>query len=588
MDWFLKAVGKGVTIFLIDNIDYPLSPSSSSSSSRSNSYSNPSYLLLFFQQYLNELPFEKEDIHNFKIFATCTSVSIDPRLLLPTNTFIAHIERPNDHQREVVLKFLVPSEIEKGSQTKSASHNITSSDSIDNNDQSMWNSLISQTKGLSISDLILMTRNAYHDSIIISTDKTNDIDVNIYLRNLFKYAPTSELRPNKEASDTSKQINNQIYKSELIGVSHICDYIHNIIFSRDLLSSLPDSEKCYLSGLEIPSPSGIIIHGPPGSGKSSLASEIAHMCRNKYRCLTLSCTDLVHKIVGESEQALVQAFTLARDMAPCLLVLDNIDIILGSPVKEEEDEEDGVDNDDGDGDDVSDSDSSSSSGIDERSTVHPGDNITTNTNTNTNSSSSDNIKDDKDLKLNSWQSRQRTRAPAIDRLLSTLLVEMDGLKIIPPSGVQNENNTTKNTTTKTISSSISINNDSALTQEVLVIATATRIDSLDKSLLRPGRLEEHIELFLPTSSQRSDFFKLHFPSATEEDLQCMINITENNTFATLRNVITEAGMNIMRKYLTSISMTSTDINYEAGLVDLQASYQDNFKSEVLNILSIHT
>jgi SpoVK/Ycf46/Vps4 family AAA+-type ATPase len=136
-----------------------------------------------------------------------------------------------------------------------------------------------------------------------------------------------------------------------VGLSHIHDYIKSILFSRDhdeFAPSISDSEKYYLSALDLPSPSGILIYGLPGSGKSTLASEIGRLCRNKYRCLTLACTDLVHKIVGESEQALVQAFALAREMSPCLLVLDNIDIILGSPAPEHEHEEvkDGDDDDD--------------------------------------------------------------------------------------------------------------------------------------------------------------------------------------------------------------------------------------------------
>ena len=42
-----------------------------------------------------------------------------------------------------------------------------------------------------------------------------------------------------------------------------------------------------------------------------------------------------------------------------------------------------------------------------------------------------------------------------------------------------------------------------------MIVTVTRIDSLDRALLRPGRLEEHIELTLPNQKQRKRFFQ-HF------------------------------------------------------------------------------
>jgi len=243
--------------------------------------------------------------------------------------------------------------------------------------------------------------------------------------------------------------------------------------------------------------------------------------------------------VGESEQALVQAFTLAREMAPCLLVLDNIDIILGSPILEqqqgEEEEEDDEDHlaevDDTEGPSMNSSSSSYTS------------------------------------KKQSWRSRQRTRAPAIDRLLSTLLVEMDGLKVLQPTEIQ------------AVHSQDKLNNNNNNQQEVLVIATATRINSLDKSLLRPGRLEEHIQLSLPSSSQRAEFWKIHLPTADEREIQRMVDATDNNTFAILRNVLTEAGMTIMRKHLLNTSSSSVE-----ELVNLQTVYQQNLKTEVLNIL----
>lgn len=42
---------------------------------------------------------------------------------------------------------------------------------------------------------------------------------------------------------------------------------------------------------------------------------------------------------------------------------------------------------------------------------------------------------------------------------------------------------------------------------VVVIVTVNRLESIDRSLLRPGRLEEHIELSLPNQRQRTTFLK---------------------------------------------------------------------------------
>jgi hypothetical protein len=74
---------------------------------------------------------------------------------------------------------------------------------------------------------------------------------------------------------------------------------------------------------------GVIICGPPGCGKSSLARLIAHECASTHRALEVSCAELVHKIVGQSEKRISDLFRYARQMAPSILILDDIDIIIG-------------------------------------------------------------------------------------------------------------------------------------------------------------------------------------------------------------------------------------------------------------------
>lgn len=518
MDWFAASVAKGVTVFLIDNTDYTLSPRSTatSSSTSSRSSANPSYLIPFMRQYLDELPDEGDHNRNFQILATCTSAgSLDPRLLLPTNALMAHIEKSNDQQRKKVLQSFLPVASEERE---------VMSESVESN----LDTVVSQTKGSSISELILLARNAYHDSV--AEDGPDFCQT--YLRNLLKYAPASELNPSKDSSAFSIQDSKP---EAFVGISSICNHVRQLLFSRDILSSFSDSEKFYLSALELPAPAGILIDGPSGCGKSTLVAEIARLCKNKYKCLTLVCTDLVHKIVGESELALVRAFQQAREMAPCLLVLDNLDIILGSPIEHEDREKDKDSAENNSEDDASDDgDGNEGNPKAEMHSVEQG--------------------------AQAWQSRQRTRAPAIDRLLSTLLVEMDGLKLLSEPQESKSSDSSK---------------------EVIVIATATRVQSLDKTLLRPGRLEEHIQLSLPSDLQRNELLRIHLPLAEELEIERIVASTRDYTFASLRNVLTEAGMTVMRSFLMK---SKSELSDTTALSDLKASYQQSLKAEVLNIL----
>eukprot|EP00590_Aulacoseira_subarctica_P003562 CAMPEP_0172434974 /NCGR_PEP_ID=MMETSP1064-20121228/70921_1 /TAXON_ID=202472 /ORGANISM="Aulacoseira subarctica , Strain CCAP 1002/5" /LENGTH=784 /DNA_ID=CAMNT_0013183241 /DNA_START=8 /DNA_END=2359 /DNA_ORIENTATION=- len=75
---------------------------------------------------------------------------------------------------------------------------------------------------------------------------------------------------------------------------------------------------------------GALLTGPPGSGLSTLAWHCASVAASVDPCMKLlivSCTSLVHKEVGGSEQAIHKLFVTARNAAPCILVLDGLENI---------------------------------------------------------------------------------------------------------------------------------------------------------------------------------------------------------------------------------------------------------------------
>ena len=81
--------------------------------------------------------------------------------------------------------------------------------------------------------------------------------------------------------------------------------------------------------LGVPPPRGLLIHGPSGSGKTLLAHSLAAeaMRSGLARSLVVSSTEIAGCVVGSSEAALAAVFSRARELAPCILVLDNFEVL---------------------------------------------------------------------------------------------------------------------------------------------------------------------------------------------------------------------------------------------------------------------
>ncbi|RKP39579.1 P-loop containing nucleoside triphosphate hydrolase protein, partial [Dimargaris cristalligena] len=72
-------------------------------------------------------------------------------------------------------------------------------------------------------------------------------------------------------------------------------------------------------------PRGILLHGPPGCGKTLLANAIAGELRVPF--LQISAPSVVSGMSGESEKKIREVFAEARSLAPCLMFIDEIDAI---------------------------------------------------------------------------------------------------------------------------------------------------------------------------------------------------------------------------------------------------------------------
>ncbi|KAF8597286.1 AAA-domain-containing protein, partial [Ceratobasidium sp. AG-I] len=72
-------------------------------------------------------------------------------------------------------------------------------------------------------------------------------------------------------------------------------------------------------------PRGVLLHGPPGCGKTMLANAIAGELGVPF--ISISAPSIVSGMSGESEKTLRDTFDEAKKNAPCLLFIDEIDAI---------------------------------------------------------------------------------------------------------------------------------------------------------------------------------------------------------------------------------------------------------------------
>lgn len=70
---------------------------------------------------------------------------------------------------------------------------------------------------------------------------------------------------------------------------------------------------------------GILMHGPPGTGKTLLAKVAARESRANF--IAVRGPELRSKWFGESEERVRAVFTKAREVAPCIVFLDEIDAV---------------------------------------------------------------------------------------------------------------------------------------------------------------------------------------------------------------------------------------------------------------------
>jgi len=88
---------------------------------------------------------------------------------------------------------------------------------------------------------------------------------------------------------------------------------------------LPLKKPELFERIGIEPPKGVLLYGPPGTGKTLLAKAVAHETEATF--IRIIGSELVQKFIGEGARLVREIFNMAKEKAPTILFIDELDAI---------------------------------------------------------------------------------------------------------------------------------------------------------------------------------------------------------------------------------------------------------------------
>jgi len=118
----------------------------------------------------------------------------------------------------------------------------------------------------------------------------------------------------------------EVVETPKVSYSEIGGLDEQIIELRELVE-LPLLKPEVFEKVGIEPQKGVLLHGPPGCGKTLLAKAIANETKASF--IKVVASELVQKYIGEGARMVRELFQMARSRAPSIVFIDEIDAVGG-------------------------------------------------------------------------------------------------------------------------------------------------------------------------------------------------------------------------------------------------------------------
>jgi len=175
-----------------------------------------------------------------------------------------------------------------------------------------------------VDDMVLLRQHGSNQEVItqIPTELTGEIEANmrVAVNNGFGIAQLLS-----RSADIRARVMELIEAPSIdySSIGGLDDQIEEVVETIEL--PLTDPQLFEEVGVE--PPKGILLYGPPGSGKTLIAKAVAG--RAKATFIRMSGSELVQKYVGEGARLVRDVFRLAAEKAPSIVFIDEIDAVGG-------------------------------------------------------------------------------------------------------------------------------------------------------------------------------------------------------------------------------------------------------------------